>query len=894
MVLSFRVSIDTTTTRNIFSIVIFRLIQFNILIILLLLASNIPSCESFNQQYHHHPFLFSVTNTIPKTYPITLTTPTIAARTTTTNMFSTKTTTTQLQSLRPLLESLEETKSTSTSTSPRLILVGGKGGVGKTTVSSSLAVALASSLNSDLRVLVASTDPAHSLGDALDVDLTSLDNNNNNNKGGPNVVRLTDPLTNGNLFALEVDATAALSELRDTLSTFDPSALASATGLDVSFLKSLGLDEFTSVFKNPPPGLDEIVALSQLLDDEGELLKNGKYDVVIIDTAPTGHTLRMLQLPEFLDGLLGKLLAFRMRLGGLAKTLGSFLGNSGAMNNNGNPADALENALDKLESFRSRVRRLRSRLVDNGSSNNGNDNGGGTTFVAVTVPTVLGISETERLLTELNKQGVAVNNVVVNQCVVNSVDSQDDKSLNVYYKRRRDGQRKWLDELGSVVDDVSSSVEYQENNDGNGGGIKLKEVPYVDVELVGTPALSFLGTSTFVNDPQYRYLLENEDSDTSNNNNESKSKVTICGGKGGVGKTTTSASLAVAMASQGRDVVIVSTDPAHSLGDAFGMTPSMMSVSKNNMPIDVPLIGVTASSNGYGSLAVLEVDPQKSLDDFKGLVDRIVGNKIDGMGGSGDNENENGGEMKKALNDLGGVFDTLPAGTDEVVALARIMNLLRDGQYDRVVLDTAPTGHTLRMIDTPGFVVDLIDSVLAVSKKIDSNPIVKMMIQGAISSGADKNNNGGDSSVEEAREALSMFRSRMYDLEDVFADVSNTEFMVVTIPTELAVRESCRLINDLTFSDSPVRVRNVIANQVLTVAAATTEDDDNKNGGGGGVFLRKVAEGQRSAMKRLRDDLETRGGEGSASKIIVTEVPYLDTEPRGVFGLKALAEELLK
>merc|ERR1712238_425433 len=183
---------------------------------------------------------------------------------------------------------------------------------------------------------------------------------------------------------------------------------------------------------------------------------------------------------------------------------------------------------------------------------------------------------------------------------------------------------------------------------------------------------------------------------------------------------------------------------------------------------------------------------------------------------------------------------------DEVVALARIMNLLRDGQYDRVVLDTAPTGHTLRMIDTPGFVVDLIDSVLAVSKKIDSNPIVKMMIQGAISSGADKNNNGGDSSVEEAREALSMFRSRMYDLEDVFADVSNTE------------------------------------------------DDDNKNGEGGGVFLRKVAEGQRSAMKRLRDDLETRGGEGSASKIIVTEVPYLDTEPRGVFGLKALAEELLK
>ena len=58
----------------------------------------------------------------------------------------------------------------------------------------------------------------------------------------------------------------------------------------------------------------------------------------------------------------------------------------------------------------------------------------------------------------------------------------------------------------------------------------------------------------------------------------------------------------------------------------------------------------------------------------------------------------------------------MPAGTDEVVALAKIVNLVKKGGFDRIVLDTAPTGHTLRMLSTPGFLADLIERLLRMSQ----------------------------------------------------------------------------------------------------------------------------------------------------------------------------------
>lgn len=695
--------------------------------------------------------------------------------------------------------------------------------MGKTTVSSALAVSLAADYTEDLKVLVVSTDPAHSLGDALDVDLRS-------SHGQP--LQMTDPVTGGRLAACEIDSSAALDEFRSSLESFDVEKLASALGVSSNLLEGFGLREFSGLLNNPPPGLDELVALANVLDGNSKMAK--EYDVVIVDTAPTGHTLRLLALPQFLDGLLGKLIKIRMKLSGLASTLQSLFGSQEAAQR----SQTIDTALQKLEDFQVKMNGLRTRLQDSQKTN----------FVVVTIPTTLSVAESKRLMTELDSQGVAVTDVVVNQCMDNKDDTEEERdALLTYYQRRQSGQQKWIGELQSAIDDISASPEFKDNGE-NMGGIALTQVPFMDVELVGVPALAYLGRECFIDNPSMAHLMKQDNGQ----------KVLICGGKGGVGKTTTSSSLAVSMAAAGHNVALISTDPAHSLGDAIDMDLSGGKLT------DCPLIGVPSPE---GSLSVMEIDPSEALGRFKSVVDDLVGSRSAGPTGGDD-------QMLKTLKELGEIFDTLPAGTDEVVALAKVVNLVKKGGFDRIVLDTAPTGHTLRMLSTPGFLADLIDRILAISKKINANPAVRMLINSS-ARGEDI-----EAATAKSESTLLSFQLQMWDLEDMFADADTTEFLVVTVPTELAVRESVRLLNDLTFEapDMPIKVRNVVANKILSEDGSDLE-----------TFVSRVQEGQASSIRVLESTIDT-----MTKPPEVTKIQYLDTEPRGVFGLKVLAEELLK
>eukprot|EP00547_Thalassionema_nitzschioides_P004592 CAMPEP_0194208800 /NCGR_PEP_ID=MMETSP0156-20130528/7144_1 /TAXON_ID=33649 /ORGANISM="Thalassionema nitzschioides, Strain L26-B" /LENGTH=763 /DNA_ID=CAMNT_0038935837 /DNA_START=73 /DNA_END=2364 /DNA_ORIENTATION=- len=739
----------------------------------------------------------------------------------TNNFFGLSKSSTPLYSLNKLVGDIVD--SSSSSQGPRTVFVGGKGGVGKTTVSSALAVSLASSLENDLKVLVVSTDPAHSLGDALDEDLRS-------SKGKP--VLMTDSLTMGKLYACEIDASEALASFRESLAGFDVNRLAGALGVSPDLLESFGLQEFSGLLNNPPPGLDELVALANVLDPDNVA---GDFDVVIVDTAPTGHTLRLLALPQFLDGLLGKLIQLRMKLSGLASTLQALFGSEEAQQR----AQTIDNAVEALEKFRSRMSMLQTRLQDSQK----------TSFMVVTIPTKLSILESKRLIQELGSQGITVSDVVVNQCV-GSVDGNDQAPEGImnYYERRRSGQERWIKEITEAADKVSETDEYKSN--GSFNTIAVTPVPFFDVELVGVPALAYLGRECYINNPNFQHLMASDQS--------SDAKVVICGGKGGVGKTTTSSSLAVSMAAEGHRVALISTDPAHSIGDALDLNLSGGALQ------DCPLLGVPPTD---GSLSVLEVDPSKALSQFKTIVDQLLGSKASSDGGN---------DMANVLREFGDVFDTLPAGTDEVVALAKVINLVKKGDFDRIVLDTAPTGHTLRMLSTPGFIAELIDRVLVLAKKVNSNAAVKMLINSA----AGGNTEEMESTVTSARSSLLNFQFQMYDLEDMFANAEQTEFVVVTVPTELAVRESVRLLNDLTFEapDMPIKVRNVIVNQVL-------KDD----GGDVEAFLSRVRNAQEVSLEELSATTSS-----MVLKPEITMVNYLDTEPRSVFGLKILADTLLK
>jgi arsenite-transporting ATPase len=308
------------------------------------------------------------------------------------------------------------------------------------------------------------------------------------------------------------------------------------------------------------------------------------------------------------------------------------------------------------------------------------------------------------------------------------------------------------------------------------------------------------------------------------------------------------------MAAKGHKVALISTDPAHSLGDAISMDLS------GGKLIDCPLIGVPPSE---GSLSVLEIDPSSAISEFKKVVNQLVG---------GDDAPDQASDLRNTLRDVQDVFDTLPAGTDEVVALAKIINLVKKGGFDRIVLDTAPTGHTLRMLSTPGFLAELIDRLLIISDKVNSNVAVKMLITSA-ARGADI-----ESATALAKSTLLSFQIQMYDLEDLFADAEQTEFLIVTVATELATRESIRLLNELTFEspDMPIKVRNMVVNQILSERDVKT-------------FLDHVASTQKTSIEDMCASVSS-----LPKPPRITKSQYIDTEPRGVFGLKILAEELVK
>ena len=161
-----------------------------------------------------------------------------------------------------------------------------------------------------LSTLLVSTDPAHSVSDALAQDLS----------GGAAV-----PVSGcENLEVMEVQTDAAVARFREAVGGFRAADLGLG-GVAEEALSQLGLDEFADILDNTPPGLDELLSLAEVL----ELVRNdagaGGYRRIVFDTAQTGHTLRLLAFPEFLDNLLGKVLALKARFSGAIKLLSGVL-----------------------------------------------------------------------------------------------------------------------------------------------------------------------------------------------------------------------------------------------------------------------------------------------------------------------------------------------------------------------------------------------------------------------------------------------------------------------------------------------------------------------------------------------------------------------------------------
>jgi len=273
--------------------------------------------------------------------------------------------------------------------------------------------------------------------------------------------------------------------------------------------------------------------------------------------------------------------------------------------------------------------------------------------------------------------------------------------------------------------------------------------------------------------------------------------VTDCifyGGKGGVGKTTCAAATGLGLADAGRETLLVSTDPAHSLSDSLetdlGPEPRRLEGDAISGPNDTG----GGSSDASGSLWAVEIDAEAQQERYEKLAMALAADLRSAGIRLSDDEVER-------------IFATgAPAGGDEIAALDLLVEYVDDGEWDTVVFDTAPTGHTLRLFDMPdvmGPALDTIQSLRGQAQRIGT--AAKSAVFGPMSMMTGSSSDG--------EESLEAFQARLERARELLTDPERTEFRVVMLPEGMAIAESERLVE--TLQEAGVRVDSVVVNQVL-------------------------------------------------------------------------------
>ncbi|TVR66097.1 MAG: ArsA family ATPase [Gemmatimonadales bacterium] len=279
-------------------------------------------------------------------------------------------------------------------------------------------------------------------------------------------------------------------------------------------------------------------------------------------------------------------------------------------------------------------------------------------------------------------------------------------------------------------------------------------------------------------------------------------RILFVGGKGGVGKTTTASALALELARAGRRCLLVSTDPAHSLGDIFG-------------------VELTATPRKLrGGLHALELDPDRQVvryldqvrENMQGLVRPAMYHEI-----------ERQLELSRQA-----------PGAVEAATMDRISQLMADtvrrprgeGDWDVLVFDTAPTGHTLRLLSLPEIMAAWTDGLLRTRQRSDAWGRALERLSGGRAAEApgegdelsyiDQVEEGGghqDARSRRIREVLLERRRKFTRARRLLLDPAVTAFIWVLIPEKLPILESEKAIR--TLDEHRVPVAGMVVNRVL-------------------------------------------------------------------------------
>ncbi|MEA2326030.1 MAG: arsenite/tail-anchored protein-transporting ATPase [Thermoanaerobaculia bacterium] len=541
----------------------------------------------------------------------------------------------------------------------RVILFGGKGGAGKTTVSIAAALHLAK-----LRpVILFTTDPASNLSDILHGELR------------------TEALDAGALYRRFLDRNLeSFLELGDR-----------GTYLDK--------DELRRFFELSLPGVDELMAWMRI----GELAEENTDATIVVDTAPTGHTLRMLSSADHFRQFAEALDSMQAKHRGMVRQF-----------TRRDVRDAMDAFVDQFEADANRRRDLLTDPLH-------------AAFVPVTLSEPWVVEQTERLIRDVRAEGIDIPFTVLNRAVV---DDDCDRS-------RDDAARK---RLAPVVDapracaplDTAEAISRWSAGERSAGG-----------SPAGPPEPALSGV----------------EGTRRQSSNLQLARLTFLAGKGGVGKTTSAASIALQLAAQHPDknYTVISVDPAHTLRDVF------------------------AAEKPPANLTVETIDTRAKWRRFRDALGEEIDRAIGAITPGGMTVAYDAEAMKKLV-------EIAPPGADELFAITRLADLIADDLKAAIIVDTAPTGHFLRLIDLPAtageWVREFMRILLRYRELIPAGSLGEELIR--------------------ASKALHALDEAMRS--------DSTRVIVVTRPERIVITESKRLINDV--GQRGMRVGGIIANYV--------------------------------------------------------------------------------
>jgi arsenite-transporting ATPase len=547
----------------------------------------------------------------------------------------------------------------------KLVFFGGKGGVGKSTCATATALKLAQEQPQHLFLLV-STDPAHSLQNIF-----------------------SNLVLPKNLEVRELNAANALHEFKLKNDTLLKEIADRGTFLDKNDIQSL-MDAAL-------PGMDELAAYLEI----AKWIEQDNYYRIIIDTAPTGHTLRLLEMPDLihrwliaLDTLLAKHRYMRSHFGG-------------------------DNRLDHLDSFllgmNDSLKTMQALMTDTERCS----------FILVMLAEAMVVEESIDLANTLSQQRVFMSDMIVNRlfpdndCPICFAERSRQMLALQNMLRRLPGQVLWTLPLFAVEP-----------------GGKLLNALWSGLSLLDESEVKITTSS-------HKLPLHVETAILLPANTL---RLLIFAGKGGVGKTTLACATALRLHNEYPElrVLLFSTDPAHSLSDCLGLNiqsyPTLVSFKVDAQEINA------------------EADFDKTRRDYRAELESFLQDALPNLDITFDRE-----VMEHLL-------DLAPPGLDEIMALTSIMDHLDSGRYDMIVVDAAPSGHLLRLLELPELIRDWLKiffSLLLKYRKVMHLPHLS--------------------------ERLVKLSRELKNLRILLQDSEQTELFAVTIPTHLAVEKTCEM-----------------------------------------------------------------------------------------------------